>query len=64
MALRTREDYVTRFEQFMAWRTREDYVTRLEQFMARFNTSARVIYIPIHMISDETINVMYQYVRR
>ena len=49
---------------YMAWWIREDYVTRLEQFMARFNTSVRVIYIPIHMISDETINVMYQYVRR
>ena len=63
MALRTREDYVTRFEQFMAWRTREDYVTRLEQFMARFYTSVRVICIPTHMISVETTDVMYKHVR-
>ena len=29
-----------------------------------FNISVKVIYIPKHMISDETINVMYKYVRR
>ena len=47
----------------MAWWTREDYVTRLEQFMARFYTSVRVICIPTHMISVETTDVMYKHVR-
>ena len=29
-----------------------------------FNSSVKVIYIPVLMISDETINMMYKYVRR
>ena len=29
-----------------------------------FNLSVKVIYIPVLMISDETINVTYKYVRR
>ena len=29
-----------------------------------FNISVKVVYIPVLMISDETINMMYKYVRR